>query len=144
MALSKEQRFFIIRRLAQFDGQTDVFPAFDLRWPGSRLSLVDYLSCDPARGILTDEELAVFAAVRASFLASPYAAPTRAKDVRLVELHRLYVKERDRGAVGAAAGLLAQIALESGDGDDKGSAGIGAVKEVRWLIVDPAKADANA
>jgi len=132
-AHTREQRDFIVRRLAAFYTPDDIIAQFTERW-SNRCTVNDIRACDLRYSLIDPDLEALYHAERALFLENmDLAAPTRDPRVRIVMLHRAAEKARENNQVQLLQSILAQIALETGgavSSDD--SAG---VTEIRRVII---------
>lgn len=114
-AHTKEQRGFIIRRLAAHYTPAEIVAMFAVHWRDTRCEVADIAACDPRVTLLPPDEDAAFRAERKR-IEENYedVAPTARRAVRVIGLHRMYEKARENNQVSTAAALLAQIALETG------------------------------
>jgi hypothetical protein len=104
MALTRDQYAFIVSQRATFITPDAIVAAFPRRFNGEKITLDDVAGCE--RDKLPPDWIAYADAELAKFL----DAPTAKLEVRVAELNRMYVKERDRGA--PCAQYLEQIAKE--------------------------------
>lgn len=110
--LTAEQQYFIARRLGLFESYSEIIANFYLHFNKTLLP-PDIARCDPTRGHVTDPMVrAVFDAAQAQFLASPYACPPAARQVRLAMLYRYLKEYEERNQIGECRATLAQIADE--------------------------------
>lgn len=140
-AHTREQRDFIVRRLAAFYTQEDIVAEFAILWDDTKCDALDVRECDPRFSVIDPDLFQLYTDERARFLENmDAAAPTRDSRVRVVMLHREAERARARGAVTTLQSLLAQIAVETGGaGGSQAPAGGGAVTEIRRVIVRPAE-----
>jgi hypothetical protein len=145
VAHTKEQREFIVRRLAGFESPPDIAESFVARWRTTACDLPDILALDPARNLIDPDLQALWQAERARVIADPSLSPTADKRVRLLELHRMFEKARNRNLLDQASNLLAQIGVEVGDLSGKGGPGAGPsgpaggppISAIELIVVDP-------
>lgn len=110
--LTAEQQYFIARRLGLFESYSEIIADFYLYFNKTLLP-PDIVKCDPTRGHVTDPMVrAVYDAAQAQFLASPYACPPAARQVRLAMLYRWLKQYEERNQIGECRATLAQIADE--------------------------------
>lgn len=135
-AHTSEQRAFIVSQLAAYVTPATIVAEFSVRWKDTACTVEDVAACEYKH--LDDAWKAYFDEAREAFL----AAPTAEKRVRIAELHRLYVRERDRGA--KCEHLLEQIAKEEAGfyggkgGPGSGPAGGEPVVAITRTIIRPA------
>lgn len=135
---TKEQRAFIVLRLARFDSATEIIAAFCAKWKDTTCDVLDVAACDPQRGAIIDPELwEQFKAERARILADPGTAPTSDKNVRLRWLHRAADLARNNNQVALMAELLAQIADEQGASGDTPAGGELPIVSITRRVVYP-------
>ena len=135
---TKEQRRFIICRLAAHYTPSEIVALFAVHWRDTRCDIADVASCDPRLMSLPPDDEALFKTERKR-IEENYEefAPTARRPVRLIGLHRMYEKARDNNQVSTAAALLAQIAIETGEaGEMKAGEKIARITRT---IIDPAK-----
>lgn len=134
-SLTTEQYEFIVCQLAAYTSPEPIVIAFTTKWRGVPITVDDVQAC--RREKISPEWQAIFDAAREAHL----NAPTADKRVRIAELHRLFVKERDRGASSSAAALLLQISAEAEEGGSEpggnGPAGACPVTAIEVIVVDP-------
>lgn len=142
-ALTREQQYFIVRRLAVFESYPEILLAFSLFFPGVPVSDAAVSDCDPSRGRLQDAFLLdAFHARRTEFLDSKHAAPTSDRRVRLAELHRVAETYKSTNRLGDFRATLAQIATEmAAEAEEKRRSGEGdadqldPIRSVIWEVV---------
>jgi hypothetical protein len=140
MALTRDQSFFVVRRLAQCYSRPEVVAAFARAFPGVRCDIEDVKAFDPTEG-LTDPMLCnVYKAVQAEFLAeSPLISK---RTYRLAILQRLLKDAIERGAPGLQMSVLAQAREEmaGSEGEPGGGAGGRRITQLIETIIDPVAA----
>jgi hypothetical protein len=139
MALTREQFAWIVTQRATFITPEAVVINFARQFKAQGATITPADVAKAERDALPAEWQSFFDTELAKFL----DAPTAKLEVRVAELNRLYVRERDRGA--ACAQYLEQIAKEmAGAYAPKGAPGAKAGGEPRQIteiietIVDPA------
>lgn len=146
-AFTREQFAWLVAQRATFVSAEAVAQEFASKWKDTTCTLDDVARAD--RENLPDDWKPFFDAERENFL----NAPTANREHRVAELHRMFVKARDRNALDLAAELLEQIAKEQADayGPKGGKPGAPLpgvdqepIEEIRVTIVDPKQPDTQA
>lgn len=138
-----EQRTFVVRRLGLLESYTEIIAAYNKTFSATgraALTNSDIESLDPSRGARLSEMLAAVFKANREYIVENFetAAPTSDKRIRLIELHNIYRLHRDSNRPGAAASVLAQIAIEQSDEATLASAAKGAkITAITRTIVDP-------
>jgi hypothetical protein len=140
--LTREQFAWMVSQRATFITPEAVVINFARQFKPATITAADVALAE--RDVLPAEWLAYHDKELAKFL----DAPTAKLEVRVAELNRLYVRERDRGA--ACAQYLEQIAKEMAGGyAPKGSVGTKPaatgepVTEIVVTVIDPASVKAS-
>lgn len=146
IAFTKEQREFIVLRLARFETPAEIVAAFLNEWRDTHCDEAAVMALDPGRGAIHAPELIKeFQNTRERILTDPAAAPAADKRVRLIILQRMADKARGNNQIDLAARLLAQIAVESDGVAGAGAGGLGGPpgdatdRRITRRIVDPAE-----
>lgn len=142
---TKEQREFIVRRLAAFESPRDVAIAFAIRFKDTACGENDVRATDP-RLVPVDPELyALFLSERDRVLLDPSLAPFAEQRARLIVLSRQAERYENNNQPAEARAVFRQIAEELGV---IGAKGVGAkvtdkpreITEIVETIIDPAAA----
>lgn len=144
---TKDQREFIVRRLAAFDTPRDIAAAFAIRFKDTACAESDVLATDP-RIVIVDPDLhTLFYTERARVLADPTQAPFTEQRARLIVLSKDAERYGNNNQPADRRSVFRQIAEELGiiGGRAGGAKGMPSgdvpaeIVEIVRTVVDPAK-----
>jgi hypothetical protein len=143
---TKEQREFIVRRLAAFETPRDIAVAFAARFKDTACGEDDVLAVDPRIAIVDPDLHTLFRIEREKILDDPNAAPMAEQRARLIVLSRQAERYENNNQPAEARAVLRQIAEETGAVAGKGGAkaaalssamGVEEVVAITRTVVDP-------
>lgn len=145
VALTEDQRAFIVRRLAKFYLADEIIKEFSTYWSEpARLDLAEVRANDPTKGLVDDKFIAIFNAVRVDFIKSGRAFPLSEVENQLGELQSRYDHARDNNRLDIADALFTKIMAlsEKRKAATAGAnSGIPEIKGIVYTIIDPLKPD---
>lgn len=145
MSMTREQREFIVRRLAAFETPDDIVRVFGPRFPGVTCRVEDVLALNPRTNIIDPDLHALFYAERERVMEDPSAAPFAEQRVRLIVLSRQAERYGQNNDLANQRAVMRQIAEELGvvagkAGKAPASASEGAkgpIVGIDILVIDP-------
>lgn len=135
-AHSKEQRRFIIKRLAYHCPVPIIVADFTRKWSDTACNDTDVANCDPSKSVISPDEWIEFQRERLSANESEPALAVQNARLHALQWSHDYLV--NSGRIIEAAKIVAQIADEL-DGTDKYPDGSDpkADTSITWKIVDP-------
>jgi hypothetical protein len=113
-AHTKEQKEFIVRRLAAFETPKDIATAFVARFPDTACNEDDVRATDPRLAVVAPELFVLFTTEREAALLDPSLAPFAEQRARLIVLSRQAERYENNNQPAEARAVFRQIAEELG------------------------------